>query len=523
MRNPRAKKRLSKTTKSSVKIATLNMRGRTSTNHLLPPNKWEKINQLVKQKRIGILAIQEAHLTGEQATDLENQYKRLRIVKSQGPNPRAAGVALVLNRDVIPDQETKNHVLIPGRAIVTTIQWHADLIISILNVYAPNAPTENGQFWPKIESELERQKVPKPDIMLGDLNIVEDSIDRLPCKQDNITAVENLQNLRNKLNLLDGWRTTYPDTKAYTHTQKPAMSRARLDRIYATQKIIDTATDWEIDQPGIDTDHDLVSVIVTNPETPYIGPGRWTLPLFLLQDKEFRLEAIAASIELQNQLSDLTERRENHNPQTIFKDFKDIIKEKAIRRAKVAVPKKRKTLERLKAAKESVENNPELDDETKVAESRLLAEQAQLIERQLLEKARTATKVQNTKQGEKISKYWVNINKETKPREYIHQLKIPDSNPPKYETRSERMAEIGRSAHEKLLTKGIHPNKVERDETIEQVLEEIQEEDKLDAEAKADMGKFIQDEEILLALKESANGSAAGVNGIPYEFWKMLQ
>lgn len=523
MRNPRAKQRLNKKTKSAVKIATLNMRGRSSSNPLLPPNKWEKINQIMKQNRIGILTIQEAHLTDAQAADLEAQYKRLKIIKSQGPNPRAAGVAFVINRDLIPDQNIKTFELVPGRALIAKIQWHADLIISILNIYAPNAPTENGQFWKTINDEFEEKNLPQPDIMLGDFNIVEDALDRLPCKHDNTFAVEDLQELRNKLRLYDGWRTTYPDTKAYTHTQKPAMSRARLDRIYATKKITDTATDWEINQPGIDTDHDLVSVIVTNPEAPYIGTGRWTLPLFLLQDKEFKKQAIEASIKLQKDIEGITERTGENNPQTIFKKYKDDIKEQAIARAKITVPKKRKTIERLKTAQTNIENNDSLADNEKMEESRMIGERIQLLERQLLEKARTATKIQNAKQGEKIGTYWVNNNKDVKPREYIQKLQIPESNPPKYETKTERMAEIGRSAHEKLQSLGLHIDKDEREEIIVEILSDIQEEAKLQETEKESLGEDVDEDIIALALKESANGTAAGVNGLPYEYWKLLQ
>ena len=96
--------------------------------------------------------------------------------------------------------------------------------------------------------------------------------------------MEELQKLKHEIKVQDGWRTTYPNSKEYTHTQKLVMSRARLDWIYATEAIIRTALEWDTEKPGIDTDHDLVSIKVTNPEAPYIGNGRWAMPSFLLQD-----------------------------------------------------------------------------------------------------------------------------------------------------------------------------------------------------------------------------------------------
>ena len=73
------------------------------------------------------------------------------------------------------------------------------------------------------------QSIPKPDVMLGHFNIVKDGIDQLPCKHDNATTIENLQELRNRLNLIDGWRMISPNYKCYTHMQKPPMTRVKLD------------------------------------------------------------------------------------------------------------------------------------------------------------------------------------------------------------------------------------------------------------------------------------------------------
>ena len=62
--------------------------------------------------------------------------------------------------------------------------------------------------------------LPKSDIMLGDYNLVEDPIDRLPCYADNTQIVEALQNLKSLLLLHDGWCRTYPTMKVYTYLQK---------------------------------------------------------------------------------------------------------------------------------------------------------------------------------------------------------------------------------------------------------------------------------------------------------------
>ena len=66
------------------------------------------------------------------------------------------------------------------------------------------------------------------------------------------------------------------------------------------------------------------------------------------------------------------------------------------------------------------------------------------------------------KQGEKISAFWSSLNKDTKPKDCIIRLKNLGPDPLSYATRSDRMAEIGKEHHEKLLTEGLHPDKDER-------------------------------------------------------------
>ncbi|KIM85017.1 hypothetical protein PILCRDRAFT_817853 [Piloderma croceum F 1598] len=61
------------------------------------------------------------------------------------------------------------------------------------------------------------------------------------------------------------------------------------------------------------------------------------------------------------------------------------------------------------------------------------------------------------------------------------------------------MADIGRQHHHNLLSEGLHAD-----------------------EDHAKLGAHIDPDIIKLALKESANNTSPGYDGIPYEFWKML-
>jgi len=79
--------------------------------------------------------------------------------------------------------------------------------------------------------------------------MVEDAIDRLPSHSDNANTCNALSDLKRQLDVKDGWRNHNGNEKGYTYTQKPNMIRSRLDHIYTTEKIFETAVDWDISTP----------------------------------------------------------------------------------------------------------------------------------------------------------------------------------------------------------------------------------------------------------------------------------
>jgi hypothetical protein len=104
--------------------------------------------------------------------------------------------------------------IIPGRALILETKQHNGDPLSLLGVYASNAASENEEFWKKIQTFYETHDVRKPDIMGGDTNMVEDPIDRLPAYSDPEGPVSAFDDLKSYLGLVDGWRETYPTTKA---------------------------------------------------------------------------------------------------------------------------------------------------------------------------------------------------------------------------------------------------------------------------------------------------------------------
>lgn len=101
----------------------------------------------------------------------------------------------------------------------------------------------------------------------------------------------------------------------------------RLDHIYITKKFHDTATDWKIEQPGIKTDHKMVTVRLTNPNIPYIGKGRWSMTIHILKNKKFIEAVIKHGLEIEENVKTAQVRTEDNNIQIEYEKFKkDIVK-----------------------------------------------------------------------------------------------------------------------------------------------------------------------------------------------------
>ena len=216
------------------------------------------MNQLVCQKQIGILLVQETHLTEERKNAVESLFaNRLNIHISVDPTrPRSRGdITIVLNQSLTNVLGTKITEIVPQCALLIQTNWHRAEKISVLAVYALNVTPMDGseyaEFWGTVEEFFVAHPNTKVDLMTGDFIMVEDPIDRLPMWSDPAVAVEALESLKNKLGITDGWQATHPTSKGYTLLHTATDSQSCIDQIYVTEKVMETARDWQIEPNGV--------------------------------------------------------------------------------------------------------------------------------------------------------------------------------------------------------------------------------------------------------------------------------
>jgi exonuclease III len=448
-------------------------------------------------------------------------------------NPRAtAGVAFVINKALINPRDYKLHVIQPGHAVALKINWLEDEEMLLFNVYAPNAREEHASFWERIDLKRRELNLRRPDFMMGDFNLTEDRIDRAPAHDDDMNATNALRSLRHTLNLQDSWRHTFPNERCFTYRANAngGQIQSRLDRIYTSNTISNHILEWKTQLSPVPTDHSLVMAKYTpkNSESPHVGKGRWTWRPHAMSNIRLLAQVEETGIQLRTdleKLQTLNVPREIENPQTLWKKFKDDVKTLAKTSTGKTHHKITTKIKKLSEDLRSLANHPDMDnaDDARVNEALMASELAHL-EKIMARDQKDFVKATLANHGERLGGPWSAISKEHKPRDLIRQLKVPGSNPPQFERCSRRMANLARDYHEKLQHEGLgvphnHPN---YNHKLKTYLNEIPLNQRLSEEENQAFKWRVEPDQVRMALSLAKNGSATGMDGLPYELWKEL-
>ncbi|KAL1739216.1 hypothetical protein HDZ31DRAFT_27610, partial [Schizophyllum fasciatum] len=403
-----------------------------------------------------------------------------------------------------------------------------------LALYAPaDSSGDRRTFFKRIRDYFEQHPdLPRPHVVAGDFNMLEAELDCAPVPSDaSESSTEEFDRLKIALGIktTDGWRATFPDRREYTHYgNTPNGPRAsRIDRIYVTDELFASAREWAIVDPGVRTDHRMVSVQLTSESAPLVGRGRWKLSTFMIKDKkvkDFTKEQGLRAIKALERLLTSGTRSEIENPQTILKSFKDEVTHFARERQKAVVPRTLQEIKALRAELRKTNKVNTISDAKRAADGAALSKQIQELEKKRLQQAKANARARHRLEGHTPTKYLSGINREVKVCDLIHALetgeRCPSSGDPIYEKKSDKMAELARKYHQDLQKDEHEPDHDQRERAITETLEHI--ELKLTDEKRDEMARPPTRDEIREALRLAKNGSAAGLDGIPYEMWKVL-
>ncbi|KAJ7191980.1 Endonuclease/exonuclease/phosphatase, partial [Mycena pura] len=499
--------KITRNTRASFTLAAFNINGTKASSLKSRKHKWHQLHRLIFEEQIGVAIVSETHLSAAQTQEIEESHmkKRLRIYNSQYPeNPAAKGIAIVVNRELMNIDGIKVHYLIPGKAMLAVIPYHGKSTHTVLALYGPTeSAAAKVAFYDRLCELYLTTDLPVPDSVSGDFNLVEDARDRLPHHPDDGEVVAAFARFKRLLNLKDGWRAINPDELAFTYTstcENPTLSR--IDRIYMPEDAMKCARDWEIsDALGKLTDHKMVTVRITTPGSPFIGPGRYTLPLFLIHDKDFTTFAVDRFATLEGDMSQ--PRTEERNPQTLLQDAlnETIIRGRDLAKTKVgaSTQKRRKNLAKIRAAlnpprasgssrgtapprssppaqlseahTSNCASDAPLERQAEVAaEVAALYKENDEIMYSQVESRRLETRVRAHTDHDTITSHTMRLGKDKKPRDTITYLKRTDVSPEIGSKKSCEMAELARDYHNALQSDGLDVDISERQAAEEEVL-----------------------------------------------------
>ncbi len=493
---------------------------------------------MMSEHRIGILLLQETHLTTEWRASLHKMFARkVKIFHSENldaPTQRE-GVAIVLNARYVNTAEASATEIIPGRAMQIAVPCLGGDTRNILCIYAPTSSgiEERKLFFKEVRSYYETHPhFPKPHLMAGDFNNVEDSLDRLPINEGPDQSVAALDDLKIALGLMiaDGWRATNPNSREYTFHRGTGSGAvfSRLDRIYVPPKIFDMARDWHICEAGVKTDHSLISVQLTSETAPVVGPGRPLFPLQLLRDKKLASGIKKRGLVAMHELADISAssaRSDQMNPQTILYRFKIDAMKMARSREREVVPKLLAEIREGEQVLKTLKANHSIPEQAKVEEAAQLTKQIRQLKQQRVRQQQQNSRATHRLYGDRPTKYWSKLHRECAPRDIINSFEKEGqtgaSGEKLYESDSARMADMARTHHMNVQRdeQGLRPSH-EREQDIDSALNSL--EARVSEDQKIGLERELTYEECALSLRLAKNGTAPGLDGIPFELWKTL-
>ncbi|KAH6911108.1 hypothetical protein BKA70DRAFT_1220156 [Coprinopsis sp. MPI-PUGE-AT-0042] len=422
-------------TRAHIRVGSLNIRGGGST---ATEEKWQQINRVMKEGKISVLAVQETHLSEERTKELNTQFAgRMKIYNSNEDDvTNARGVAIVVDHNLTKGGPITTRKIIPGRAIMTTIPWkNGREKLTFLAVYAPNERDQNALFW------------------------------TAPPDPDNEDAMEAIQVLKQKLEMVDGWRMENPERIMYSwarptnqpQNENEVSSKSRIDRIYILRSRFPTSCDWKYSSHPIRSDHDIISASVLRQRITIhregeVGHTRVPAKGRPLHDRDFTERVQHALVKAQEATA--TARTTDANPQTVWKEYKEQIRSLAKDRSRREMPKTDARLAELGKTKDEILNDTGIPDGEKLLRTTNIDAESKELEQKRMHTNKAKSTTRFLLENETVGKYWIGLNKDKKPRDTIYGLYSPGDREGPMIHRSDQMAKMAKEYHEGLQKDG---------------------------------------------------------------------
>ena len=344
-------------------------------------------------------------------------------------------------------------------------------------------------------------------IIAGDFNLVLDlDMDKkggLP--RTNFKSREILQLYMEEAEIIDIWRQQHPDERKFTwHRTRPPVF-CRLDMIFTSFDMVGYVENSDI-LPSFKSDHSIVSLDI-NLHKEDRGRGFWKMNTTHLRDQD--------CVNLINECITESEIKYSHeNPALKLELIKWEVMNCNRKYAKNKAKNKRNILEDLEKRLSDLEKNRDenigFHNDVNIQENiNDVRREINTIVEEKTKSSMLRSKIRWYKEGEKSSKYFLNLEKSNYNKKIMKSTVLSDgtkTNDPK------RILEEQKKFYSRLYTSD---ENVEFDVKVNNL-------PKLTARERANLDKDITIEDLEYAIKNCKNNKTPGCDGIPVEFYKVF-
>ena len=258
-----------------IKALTINVRGMKNKK------KRYCILDYLKRENYDVVAIQESHITKDDATQWELQWGG-KIFFASGTN-RSLGQAILINRKLM---HCAKAVHTENRIVAATVEIEGKKMLFI-NAYAPNTTSEKLDFFQHLNRVID--SITQNDtniILMGDFNSVRDNnMDIITGEAHNYREVSAFNQLIANVDLHDIWRILHENDKEYTWCRQNPFTARRIDYILASPTTLPSVESAEIRSFAF-SDHRAVELVLKF-HNFIRGPSYWKFNNSLLKDETY--------------------------------------------------------------------------------------------------------------------------------------------------------------------------------------------------------------------------------------------
>ena len=486
---------------AKLNIVSLNVNGLRNTT------KRKTLFRKFKENNFDVICLQESYITDEVTGQWKKEWGG-DLVYTVG-TARSKG-QLVLIRKNLP----YNWQVVTANQRLIIIKVKTDLgDIIICNAYAPNTDKDIDSFLMETSSLLNNSGIDRL-IVCGDFNtVLDNNRDIISGDKHSDRSVETFNNFVDSCNLLDAWRLFNPEEKVFTWSRKVngLFIARRLDYVLVNENVVDLALESNIVSfPQSDHRAVYVQIKCSNVER---GPSYWKFNNALLKEKEYV-----------NFMNSVIDTFNEDNTITAFSDdvrwelFKLKCREETMkysRERSLKIKNKSVMLQNeLNTCESALAKNP--NDINFLQKRDHLNLQLDLIETEKTRSAQVRAKVKWIEEGEKNTKYFLNLEKARANARFIPKLVLEDNT---IVTDQHEILTKQKEYFEKLYHKT--PETQIKEDQVDSFLGDCVL-PKLSEDECASCEGIILVDELSAALKIMKNGSSPGLDGLTTEFMKMF-